>query len=266
MPDSVGVAGRRSRLAARREVARRLRQTALAMPPEARWSLTSRFAVMGGAAGPQKRAEQRARVLLARYGVVSRRAVEAEGSVWEWGPVSDALALMELRGAARRGYFVRGLPGVQYALPEAVEALRAPLDLKPDDVALLNSTDPAFVLEREGAGEGARSEVLRFTRLASTDLALWGDVPVLLSERHGEAVTAVTSHELQDAVLAAVIALRDRAVSGGSFSRRIAVFTWNGEPVLKSAGADVLARAGFSRDYPGMSYDAVRARSVLARA
>ena len=43
---------------------------------------------------------------------------------WSWGELAEQLGRMELRGEVRRGYFVNGLSGVQYALPQAVEALR----------------------------------------------------------------------------------------------------------------------------------------------
>ncbi len=43
---------------------------------------------------------------------------------WNWGELSEQLGRMELRGEVRRGYFVKGLSGVQYALPQAVESLR----------------------------------------------------------------------------------------------------------------------------------------------
>jgi ATP-dependent Lhr-like helicase len=256
-------ADRRERSIARRGAARRLRETELALRPEATWSLTARFAVMGAQAQPGRKAEARANVLLRRYGVVSRRAVEAEANAWSWGPVEGALALMELRGAARRGFFVHGLPGVQYALPGVVESLRAKLDAS--GTTLLTATDPAFVLDRSFEYPAACASLMRFSRVASTHLALAGDVPVLLAERNGEVITACGDLSLRHAVEAGVFALRDRLAGGRGLSARVIVQTWNGEPVLKSQGAGMLSKAGFGRDYPGMSFDAVRARTAGPR-
>jgi ATP-dependent Lhr-like helicase len=89
-------------------------------------------------------------MLLERYGVVSREAVAAEGIAGGFGPLYKVLAQMEEAGRVRRGYFVEGLSGAQFALPGAVERLRgARLDEPPidgfcsDDVALLAANDPA---------------------------------------------------------------------------------------------------------------------------
>ncbi len=254
----------RGHTAARRAAAQRLRQVAASMAPEAKWSFASRFQVMGGPVDLNDRSRIRANALLKRYGVVSRRSVEAEGGAWEWGPIERALALMELRGSVRRGYFVHGLPGVQYALPGTVEALRALRTATANEVAVLCATDPALVLG-PGTEQGSRTDqaLLRFTRLPSTSLVLLGARPVLLAERRGEALRPTADPLLRDHVPAAIEALRDRLVLVGG---RITVKTWDGAPVLKSAGAALLAAAGFGRDYPGMSFDVLRARAVSSGA
>ena len=63
--------------------------------------------------------------LLDRYGIVSREHVEAEAPPVAWRDLLDLYKAMELRGQVRRGYFVEGLSGAQFAWPAAVEALRA---------------------------------------------------------------------------------------------------------------------------------------------
>jgi ATP-dependent Lhr-like helicase len=62
--------------------------------------------------------------LLARYGVVFREAIARESFAVPWREVLRALRRREARGAVRGGRFVAGFAGEQYALPEAVEALR----------------------------------------------------------------------------------------------------------------------------------------------
>lgn len=69
-------------------------------------------------------AEHVAQVLLARYGVVFRDLVARESFTVPWREVLRALRRFELRGTIRGGRFVSGFLGEQYALPEAVEALR----------------------------------------------------------------------------------------------------------------------------------------------
>ena len=56
---------------------------------------------------------------------MTKAALEREPPAFRWEALSAALSHLELRGEVRRGYFVEGLPGVQFALPEVVERLRA---------------------------------------------------------------------------------------------------------------------------------------------
>ena len=66
-----------------------------------------------------------ARRLLARWGVVFRDIVKRETLAPPWREILAALRRMEARGEIRGGRFVAGYVGEQYALPAAIEALRA---------------------------------------------------------------------------------------------------------------------------------------------
>jgi ATP-dependent Lhr-like helicase len=66
-----------------------------------------------------------ARRLLARWGVVFRDVTARESLAPRWREVLLALRRMEARGEIRGGRFVTGFVGEQFALPEAIEALRA---------------------------------------------------------------------------------------------------------------------------------------------
>jgi ATP-dependent helicase Lhr and Lhr-like helicase len=66
-----------------------------------------------------------ARRLLARWGVVFRDVVKRETLAPAWRELLGALRRMEARGEIRGGRFVAGYTGEQFALPEAIEALRA---------------------------------------------------------------------------------------------------------------------------------------------
>jgi ATP-dependent Lhr-like helicase len=74
---------------------------------------------------PTRRAHALAEVLLERYGVVTRGAVMAEGPPGGFAGVYPVLSALEESGRARRGYFVDGLGGAQFAVPGAVDRLRA---------------------------------------------------------------------------------------------------------------------------------------------
>ena len=63
--------------------------------------------------------------MLERYGIVTRETVLAEGVPGGFSTLYAELGNLELLGTARRGYFVEGLGGAQFALPGAVERLRS---------------------------------------------------------------------------------------------------------------------------------------------
>ncbi|MBK9089325.1 MAG: hypothetical protein IPL90_09880 [Holophagales bacterium] len=115
-----------------------------------RWALLSAPSVLGPELGPGERAEAWARLLLARWGVVSRPVVEAAESAVRWSDVAPAFARMELRGDVRRGEFVEGDGPLQYAEPEVVEELRRMREARDegepgDGLAALAGSDPALL-------------------------------------------------------------------------------------------------------------------------
>src|SRR4029079_7487137 len=63
--------------------------------------------------------------LLRRWGVVVREVLARETRIPRWRALLGALRTLEARGEVRGGRFVAGLVGEQFALPEAVDALRA---------------------------------------------------------------------------------------------------------------------------------------------
>jgi ATP-dependent Lhr-like helicase len=91
--------------------------------PVGRWSLwrrTSHGEFNKGAAE-----ERKARQLLQRYGVVFRDLLAREGFVPPWRSLLNLYRRSEARGEIRGGRFVEGFVGEQFALPEALEMLRA---------------------------------------------------------------------------------------------------------------------------------------------
>ena len=122
-------------------------------PPVAagRWSLLPEVE-----ADPTRRAASLAEVLLDRHGVVIRGAVAAERAPGGFAAVYRVLATFEETGRCRRGYFVEGLGAAQFALPGAVDRLRA----------------VGTAIERSGEGpQGTGADVPRALVLAATDPA-----------------------------------------------------------------------------------------------
>jgi ATP-dependent Lhr-like helicase len=106
----------------RRMAARGRRIALFGLEDAGRWSLIRR--TTSGLSATD--VEQVAWILLRRYGVLFRRLLEREAD-WlpPWHVLVRALRRLEAQGHIRGGRFVAGLPGEQYALPDAVTALRA---------------------------------------------------------------------------------------------------------------------------------------------
>ena len=107
---------------------------------QGRWSLTGRL--FAGERDPRALAE----LLLERQGIVTRDGVRAEGNSGGYSAVYGELKALETLGLCRRGYFVEGLGGAQFALGGAVERIPElrPREEEPAvDVSVLAAADPA---------------------------------------------------------------------------------------------------------------------------
>ena len=107
-------------------------------------------------ADPTRRAQALAETLLDRHGVLTRGAVLAERAAGGFAGIYPILKAYEESGRARRGYFVERLGGAQFALPGAVERLRALAAARPTgahavgaDAAAWSTPVPAGWLERD---------------------------------------------------------------------------------------------------------------------
>jgi ATP-dependent Lhr-like helicase len=199
---------------------------------------------MGPALSEEARAEKLARVLLARYGVVTREVFEPEELPVEWAQLYSQFQLMELRGQVRRGYFVAGLAGVQFALPEAVEKLRAASAMTDDSLIILNATDPANLF-----GGELSNLSLRFARVPSTWLVLWRGQPVLVAEDSGERITTMSNVDTR--VIQRALEL---FITRSHAPRHVMTTQWNGAKVWGSEGQPLLEALGFYRAPNGMEW------------
>jgi ATP-dependent Lhr-like helicase len=115
-----------------RNIGKRRRKTNLASIEFAgRWSLLKRDVasrILGNGAessAPDAAVEKFAGVLLHRYGVVFRGLLERESFPVTWYELGRIYRRWEARGEIRGGYFVGGISGEQFALPEAIGLLRS---------------------------------------------------------------------------------------------------------------------------------------------
>src|SRR5205814_4532330 len=82
-------------------------------------------------------------MLIKRYGVVFRARLTRESNLPKWRELQIAFRRLEARGEIRGGRFVDGFLGEQYALPVAVESVRATRKLPPSgEVVTISAADP----------------------------------------------------------------------------------------------------------------------------
>ncbi len=204
---------------------------------------------------PTRRAAALADLLLERHGVVTRGAVMSEGVTGGFAAVYPVLGALEERGAARRGYFVEGLGAAQFAVPGAVDRLRAltePAEESKRAVAVvLASTDPANPYgaalpwpERiidSGDGEPVAKAGHRAGRKAGALVVLVGGELVLYIERGGR--TLLSYLDDPETLIAAGQALA-AAVRSGALGA-MSVERADGDSVHASPLRDALTAAGF---------------------
>ncbi|MGC4891819.1 Lhr family helicase [Micromonospora sp. DT227] len=203
---------------------------------------------------PTRRAAALADLLLERHGVVTRGAVVAEQVTGGFAAVYPVLSALEERGAARRGYFVEGLGAAQFAVPGAVDRIRALADDSRDrgggPTVVLAATDPANPYGAAlpwpdrvvDSGDGAAPATgHRAGRKAGALVVLVGGDLVLYVERGGRTILSFTDDT--DALGAAGKALAD-AVHSGALGA-ISVERADGEAVHSSPLRDALTAAGF---------------------
>ncbi len=204
---------------------------------QGRWSLTG--ALFGRDEDPAARRRTQAELLLERYGIVTRELVLAEGIPGGFSSLYDSFAALETIGVARRGYFVEGLGGAQFALPGAVERLRAQKD---DDAAppvVLAATDPA---QPYGAALKWPDTPRRPARQAGAYVVLTGAEPVLFVERGGRGLQVLV--EPDDPRIDPSLAALTEAVQRGRI-KRLALEKIDGESIIGSAYEERLIDLGF---------------------
>ena len=210
---------------------------------QGRWSLTAPLLVRGGAAGADPAARRRAlcELLLERYGVLTREQVLAEGVPGGFSAVYPELTQLETLGIARRGYFVEGLGGAQFALPGAVERLREPAssDERP---LVLSAVDPAQPYGASLPWPAERGEGRSPARQAGAHVVLLGGEPILYLERGGRALQTLVA--AGDGRLRIALEALVEYVRAGRI-KRLALDKVDGRPAIASALGATLVELGF---------------------
>jgi ATP-dependent Lhr-like helicase len=217
---------------------------------QGRWTLLRTPGVLGAPLPDEERAERVARQWLDRYGIVSRDWWRREKPAVAWRSIYYELRKLELRGEVRRGYFVRGLAGAQFALPEAVEQLRAAASDPAAPIVVVRASDPSnpYTLAAD-----PRRAVHERPRGRDALLVTRGGRVLLSSEGRGKRISIapeIADNELTSALRALLRVLQESERA----TRDLVVETIDGRPAVTSARAPAFAAAGFRATPGGFRY------------
>jgi len=211
-----------------------------------RWALVHVAGVLGAHDGPTQRAEQIARVWLGRYGIVSRDWYVLERPPVSWRDIYHELKRLEFRGDVQRGYFVAGLAGAQFGLPEAVEMLRAPVNESAEPLVVLSASDPANVYALKALG-GVSVHPLERPRGASALLVTRAGRIVMSAEGKGGRLRFSAEATEHDARECAQALIAHYAPAPGTMRRQDRVIeTIDGNKATKWKWASVMREAGMT--------------------
>ena len=218
------------------------RRTGAQSQVQGRWGLTAPI-FAGGVAGPERR-RVLAELLLERYGILTREQVLAEGIKGGFAMLYDTLCKLETLGVCRRGYFVEGMGGAQFALPGAVERLRAARSVSVAEDArrtlVLAAADPAQPYGAALPWPKRESQERRPSRVAGAYVVLVDDAPGLYVERGGRGLlTLGEGSVVEDALRALAEAVRAGRVP------KLALERIDGEAATGSGLAATLLELGF---------------------
>jgi ATP-dependent helicase Lhr and Lhr-like helicase len=216
-----------------------------------RWFILHAPGIMGDPLSIEERAVSQALQLLERYGIVARE-FHAREDLLPWPVLAEEFQRMEMRGNVRRGYFVEGLSGMQYAVPGAVEELRRLHSLpEPSEMpVLLNACDPSNPF-----GPGleihlpAEPNTVRISRLPGNFIAFHRGTPILLLENDGTRMRTLGEARpevVREAIKTFVEMLRLPAPQRPF--REVIVEHCNGVRPTESPLGDILRSLGFMRD------------------
>ncbi|MCB1800587.1 MAG: DEAD/DEAH box helicase [Gammaproteobacteria bacterium] len=226
-----------------------------------RWSLVEHL--VDASVTDTERTLARANMLLDRYGVVSREVVQAEDIRGGFGPLYKMLSTLEESGRVRRGYFIEGLSGAQFARPGTVDMIRG---VQPDDsddiddmqraIDLVPVIDPAnpwgSLLPWPATGA---AESLRPRRVAGAWLLMHRGTPLLYLGPNGRQLITFPAQLDRPEIRSACFEFL-RSLPGTLRRGTLVIEKIDGVPVTDSPYRDAMLQAGFVSDYRGVAAEA----------
>jgi ATP-dependent Lhr-like helicase len=217
-----------------------------------RWSIVHTRSVLGEKVSLEEKVTRQAQQLLLRYGIVAREIAKREENLLPWSLLALEFQKMELRGEIRRGYFVEGLSGMQFALPAVIGMLKTMINEQSSMIKelplVVNACDPAnpYGVGIE-IGAGNFSDGLRVARLPLNYFVFDEGVPVLWIENLGARISTVAEAS-PEAIRAGLVQFVSHLRSSHPNENEIIVEYCDGVRPTESPLAESLRTIGFYRD------------------
>jgi ATP-dependent Lhr-like helicase len=215
-----------------------------------RWSLVRTPGILGPARDDEARAEAIARQWLERYAIVTRDWWRRERPAVSWRAIYRELRRLEMRGEVRRGYFVRGLAGAQFATASAVDALREAANDVTAPAITMSTSDPAnaYALPLDVAAED-RPALARPRGRGALLVTRRGRVTIA-AEGRGRRLNVAPDASDEDVRLAveSLVSHIQLPVPGVQRRHDLEIETIDGAAATKSPHAAAFVAAGFRRD------------------
>lgn len=200
-----------------------------------RWSLCPQI--------EEEKLEEYLETLFNRYGLVTREIIQCEKTGCSWGEAYEILKQWEYVGKVNRGYFVKGLSGIQYMSLSASAALYN----NQDEVFVIDACDPSMVY-----GRIASSPLQSWSAVPGTAVVLKSGKPVLIVECYGKRFipAAEDRGDVLKGIDSFVEAFNKGAIWGDM--KKIKIRQWKDTMPVKCEFADELCAAGFEREMQDM--------------
>jgi ATP-dependent Lhr-like helicase len=217
------------------------RRAAAGPTVQGRWSLTAPLFRNAPPLGPRLRAQ--AELMLERHGILTREMALAEGVPGGFSTLYPELSNLEVLGSARRGYFIEGLGGAQFALAGAVERLRSQ-STDDEELSILASTDPANPYGATLSWPKQESR-RRPSRTPGSFLLMRAGAPLVFLEKGGKGILRLEPG-IEGSELTRLLSAFVEAAERGTIPP-LRIERFDGEPLIGSDFEPLLLAAGFSR-------------------
>lgn len=204
-----------------------------------RWSVVEREML-----SLQRNVERQATGCIRQYGFITKEIWNRDDGRLPWSQGYPVIKKMELLGKIKRGYFLTGLSGVQFASREAVEGLMEVKGVKTYNA--IPACDPSLPY---GSIYARGKSTLSWSALLGTVIVLESGSPIMVWEKYGEQVKmreALSYKQVEEAMICLITAFKEKRF--WQDHKKIRISFWGEVRASSCAYAALLMELGFERE------------------